>query len=482
MFMNYRERFECLKLSEGFEFVNYANHQIKLRCKKCGCTWWKYDDFIRRSKHGKVVCSNCGLTCKYEAPEYEKRVPKPPYVKKGHHTQAVIEAREKRTAIQRQQGEELYRQKFEALGLDFTFLKREWSRPKDGRFWIRCNKCGTEFLRDRAILNGTLKSVHCKACGNGTILHSAFVDEVMDFYSDKHSVKETAETFGISEWQVNGWAKSRGVTNGRTLSEINREKAQKANALQKAQVRERWKNKAESLGFDFVEIDDHKLTVRCRDCGLVFNRSTSNLFKGRPLNCPECKAKEIKQRKALREAGRLKAEEERQIRKADQEAKREANQNARFNQICVCKVCGQEYTPRQYMDSCGLKLFSNPGYCSKACRVNWNKKKKKTKNRKKTHCKHYSRAKKLGLPVEKGVTLPKLYKRDNGICQICGMVCVYSNDWLSDLYPSMDHIIPLNNDPFKQGGHTWKNVQLAHRICNSNKRDYVGKEWHNGND
>ena len=88
---------------------------------------------------------------------------------------------------------------------------------------------------------------------------------------------------------------------------------------------------------------------------------------------------------------------------------------------------------------------------------------------------HYARAKMHGAPAEIGVTLPKLFKRDGGICQICGRPCFYGDNCLADLYPTIDHIIPTS----KAGGHTWNNVQLAHRLCNLKKRDLIGKEWNN---
>lgn len=381
------------------------------------------------------------------------------------------------------EAEENYRQKFDALGLDFTFLRREWSQPHDKRFWVKCNKCGAEFLRYNDILrdNRGVSSVQCRNCGNGTQSYKPFVDAVMAFYSKKHSVKETAETFGIAEWQVNDWVKLRGVTNGRTISEINKEKAEKGAAKAIAEAGARFKQKMSEQGFDLVsdyQGGKAKVTLQCRECGEQFERTAHKLTP----RCPACIKTEREQSRQKREAYELARKERAEAIRETKRAEIEAGQNKRFNELHICKVCGQEYTVKQYMDSCGLKFFSNPGYCSKTCRVNFNRKKEKAKNRKRSHGNHYHRAKKLGLPVEKGVTLPKLYKRDNGICQICGMVCVYSDDWLSDLYPSMDHIIPLGNDPLKQGGHTWKNVQLAHRICNSNKRDYVGKEWHNGND
>ena len=74
-------------------------------------------------------------------------------------------------------------------------------------------------------------------------------------------------------------------------------------------------------------------------------------------------------------------------------------------------------------------------------------------------------------------TLEKLYKRDNGICKICGHKCDYTDYYIDENgtyiagnnYPSIDHIKPIS----KGGCHTWENVQLAHRICNTIKNDKV---------
>ena len=72
------------------------------------------------------------------------------------------------------------------------------------------------------------------------------------------------------------------------------------------------------------------------------------------------------------------------------------------------------------------------------------------------------------------ITLKRLYDRDGGICKLCGRLC----DWddmtiengvtiVGNNYPSIDHITPIS----KGGSHTWDNVQLVHKICNSIKRD-----------
>lgn len=73
-------------------------------------------------------------------------------------------------------------------------------------------------------------------------------------------------------------------------------------------------------------------------------------------------------------------------------------------------------------------------------------------------------------------SLRELYKRDNGICYICGNKCDYEdyiyrgNTFIAgNYYPSIDHIIPLN----KGGTDDWDNLKLAHRICNCKKHTKV---------
>ena len=68
------------------------------------------------------------------------------------------------------------------------------------------------------------------------------------------------------------------------------------------------------------------------------------------------------------------------------------------------------------------------------------------------------------------ITLKKLIKRDDGICQICGKPTDQddiTNGHIGRMYPTLDHIIPLS----KGGTHTWDNVQLAHMSCNAGKCD-----------
>ena len=65
------------------------------------------------------------------------------------------------------------------------------------------------------------------------------------------------------------------------------------------------------------------------------------------------------------------------------------------------------------------------------------------------------------------ISLTKLYMRDMGVCALCGKHINFDCDSNSNDYPSIDHIKPIA----KGGLHSWDNVQLACRGCNSAKSD-----------
>lgn len=76
--------------------------------------------------------------------------------------------------------------------------------------------------------------------------------------------------------------------------------------------------------------------------------------------------------------------------------------------------------------------------------------------------------------IDKDITVFGLYKRDSGRCWLCGGECDFDDKVersgvivCGDRYPSIDHVLPLS----KGGEHSWRNVKLAHRICNSIKSD-----------
>lgn len=159
---------------------------------------------------------------------------------------------------------------------------------------------------------------------------------------------------------------------------------------------------------------------------------------------------EIEKRKQQREAEWAEA-------RARKETEKKANiaKYLEYEAEHECVVCGSKYIAHH--------PFAK--YCSKTC-ARKNTRSRDNRNRYKN------------ITVDKGITLPKLAKRDHNQCQICGLFV----DWedfietnktkiCGDMYPSIDHIMPISLG----GMHSWNNVQLAHRGCNTKKKNkYIG--------
>lgn len=77
------------------------------------------------------------------------------------------------------------------------------------------------------------------------------------------------------------------------------------------------------------------------------------------------------------------------------------------------------------------------------------------------------------IACDKGIHWTTLAERQGSMkCAICGKDCVCTADRRGALYPTVDHIIPIS----KGGTHTWDNVQLACRGCNTSKHDKLPEE------
>jgi endogenous inhibitor of DNA gyrase (YacG/DUF329 family) len=123
------------------------------------------------------------------------------------------------------------------------------------------------------------------------------------------------------------------------------------------------------------------------------------------------------------------------------------------HEMRICKECGNVFVCSQNK----YRLF-----CSEKCqRANYHRKND-----------HLRRARKRNALVDNDITLDEVFKRDNGICWLCGektnwddYTIVNGKKCASVDYPTIDHVIALNNG----GKHEWKNVRLAHFGCNSRK-------------
>ena len=307
-------------------------------------------------------------------------------------------------------------------------------------------------------------------------VNSPQADEVARFYVEGHSVRETAETFGVSKAQVNNLVKKRGITNGRNFKTA--EKSTKHNEIQQHEAEQRLANRLQSLGFEYAGgYQDKCIKIRCRQCGFEFERCVDFAKRGNVV-CRKCEHEKALIRQAQRKE-KLKQKTINQKARAEAE-KADALFHLLNDKAHVCTICGKSFSIADYMKDCGLKQIQhNPSYCSDAC-------KRKANHRKSKECKrrsgnldrgnHRHRARKYGVAYEAGITLKKVWERDKGICQICGKPCDWSdrswNKYCGPLYPSIDHIVAMKNG----GGHVWPNVQLAHIICNSEKGASIDEE------
>lgn len=143
------------------------------------------------------------------------------------------------------------------------------------------------------------------------------------------------------------------------------------------------------------------------------------------------------------------------------EAKSISKLESREPVIATCKHCGKQYVFFPDMNRYGRKKPLT--YCSNKC----SRKESRTGN-------HNHRARQYGAEYERGITLRKVYQRDGGVCYLCGKRTDFKDAWTiggyrvcGNTYPSIDHVIPIS----KGGSHTWENVRLACRQCNSLKGD-----------
>lgn len=188
---------------------------------------------------------------------------------------------------------------------------------------------------------------------------------------------------------------------------------------------------------------DKSVLLECNICGYRFKRNANGIRGKKNYTCPNCQEKE---KSIEKEIEKLLKEQKRyiiqtQAKKNNDIKKIQSKLKKKTIYIKQCKYCNKTiYTQRNYKQICDG--------CSR---------KHKFRN-------HSNKS------------LKKLYSRDKGICYICGGKCDYEdyiykgNTFIAgNYYPSIDHVIPL----IKGGTDDWNNLKLAHRICNSLKRDIV---------
>jgi 5-methylcytosine-specific restriction endonuclease McrA len=201
---------------------------------------------------------------------------------------------------------------------------------------------------------------------------------------------------------------------------------------------------------------DHPMVIRCLRCGKEITRSAGVLRH--PLGeCSCIKEKELKEKQSHQEVeSELLLQKKLKYRFLQRQFK-EAKRNKQCEKRIItkkCLQCGNTFT------SCSALTK----YCSVQCARRRHQSQKDLKKRKYIL---------QNGSVDTDITLDKLYKRDNGVCHICGIKC-NKKDYRVDgnatfivgsAYPTIDHVYPIS----KGGTHTWNNIKLAHHSCNTIK-------------
>lgn len=211
----------------------------------------------------------------------------------------------------------------------------------------------------------------------------------------------------------------------------------------------------EGCGKEFMPKAADRMRYCSREC---YYASATKQAK---INEPKRLAKEKADKAAWREAQK---ERMRPVREAARIAREQEHERKRVEAECervksltkICEECGEEFIASQI----------NAKYCSKLCARRRGDHNKELKRR--------SRLRENG-DIDWSVTLTKLIKRDKNTCHICGGKCNIKDKYIDeqgtvicgDYYPSIDHIKAVANG----GTHSWENVKLAHRWCNSAKSD-----------
>lgn len=219
-------------------------------------------------------------------------------------------------------------------------------------------------------------------------------------------------------------------------------------------------------GYDYMSgfVNSHStVSVRCRKCGGIFERTYKNMreeaagaYKYK-AQCPYCWKKEVEAYRKEKRAPKEHEAHERAQRKAERDSRKTSDDLARRLATRVCKNCGKEYC-------IACSGYNSEQYCSEKCQKRYVNREKNDKRKDKLKSRKH----------DTDITLEKLFKRDGGVCYICGCACDWSDITegegtmiAGNMYPSIDHVKPVA----KGGTHTWDNIRLACRACNIKKRD-----------
>lgn len=267
------------------------------------------------------------------------------------------------------------------------------------------------------------------------------------YKAEGHTAKEVAEHFGIKENTAVVFCKGIAPQHGIITYEARTKRVKTSFPNREAKAIEMIRTYC--IGFEYVggfKNTESAVKLRHLECGCVDEYSYVTIRHG---SCPQCKVCADAERKAKEEAKAKAKEEEKRVLAQKREQRRRDEEEERFRKtiIAFCQMCGKTF----------ITMNPNQVCCSTECskrRAN-NRKDKRIKKEKK---------------IDHGINAKTLYRKDNGICWICGGKCNL-NDYkevngtiiCGEDYPSVDHVVPV----CEGGTDSWDNVKLAHRHCNT---------------
>lgn len=276
--------------------------------------------------------------------------------------------------------------------------------------------------------------------------YNALVDEIKEYIGNGWSKNKTFTYLGISKNNLDTILKDEGIIPN------NKKDIQNSISNHKT-LEEREKGFAKTLNKkDNTKIyisgyicADSMVTIKCLKCNTIYNYSATNLRHRNKIFCKTCEQKQKEQIKRQRHEEKAKERKDKRLL-----VELEKALNSEQISMCVCKQCG------------GI-VIGNKNFCSVSCYKKYDSKKREIRRRIKIQD---------NGNADYTISLERLIKRDNNICYLCGQKCnledytYRGNTFIAgNYYPSIEHVIPLS----KGGTHTWNNVKLAHRICNSMK-------------
>lgn len=266
-------------------------------------------------------------------------------------------------------------------------------------------------------------------------------EKMRRYKAEGHTMKEVAEHFSVSLSIAQ--AKCKGIAPQKPIVIPTNKGIIKGDDDVAYFIAERLK------GFEYVGSytgTDGRADIRCKACGTVTTRSMISI-RHSSVKCRECERVASEQKEA-------KKEKKQKFARAKKKARAESN---RFNkaysiEFKFCPVCGKHFVTDNHS-----KI-----YCSDdCCRTvnNYNRGSRDRLNKENT--------------TDKDISLKRLYDIEQGVCYLCGGQCDWNDNTTQDNgvfiagnnYPSIDHVVPLS----RGGLHSWDNVRLAHRLCNSIK-------------